>query len=223
MKNLLLIGGAVVAIAAFSIIGCDKDDITTLQTTSNAGRSIADQVNALAKEPLSNDELISLRWMREEEKLAHDVYITLYNKWRVNIFKNIAESEQTHQDAVLTLLIKYGIPDPAASKAVGVFSNPTLQDLYNQLVTRGNTSLMEAFKVGATIEDLDIYDLEDWLTKVDNRDIVYVYQNLNKGSRNHLRSFYSQIVSAGGTYTAQYITQAQLEAIVNSPKETGAW
>lgn len=60
--------------------------------------------------------------MCQEEKPAYDVYITLYNKWQVNIFKNIAASEQTYEDAVLTLLIKYGLPDPAASKAVGGIS-----------------------------------------------------------------------------------------------------
>ena len=31
--------------------------------------------------------------MREEEYLAYDVYVTLNNKWGVNIFKNISESE----------------------------------------------------------------------------------------------------------------------------------
>jgi hypothetical protein len=77
--------------------------------------------------------------------------------------------------------------------------------------------------VGATIEDLDIFDLNNWLTKVDNQDIQFVYQNLNKGSRNHMRSFYGQVVNAGGTYTAQFITQAELDAIINSTNETGSW
>ena len=71
--------------------------------------------------------------MREEEKLAHDVYVTLYAQWDLPIFQNISRSEQTHTDAVKTLIDRYGLTDPASSK-VGVFTNPDLQALYNDLV-----------------------------------------------------------------------------------------
>ena len=180
-------------------------------------------INAFPKETLNADELLSLKTMREEEKLANDVYLTLYNKWGVNIFTNIASSEQTHTNPVLTLLTKYELADPVGTNAVGVFSDTILQKLYTQLVTQGSTSTLNAFIVGATIEDLDIFDLNNWNSKVDNQDIKYVYQNLTKGSRNHMRSFYGQVTGSGGTYSAQYISQTELDAIINSPKETGSW
>ena len=91
------------------------------------------------------------------------------------------------------------------------------------MVIQGNTSSLEAFKVGATIEDLDIFDLNNWSARIDNQDIKFVYQNLTKGSRNHLRSFYSQITGKGGSYSAQYISKAEFDSIVNSGKETGSW
>jgi hypothetical protein len=91
------------------------------------------------------------------------------------------------------------------------------------LVTQGSTSTLNAFIVGATIENLDIFDLNNWNSKVDNQDIKYIYQNLTKGSRNHMRSFYGQVTGSGGTYSAQYISQTELDAIINSPKETGSW
>ena len=211
MKTLFLI----FALSIFTLTSCKKEVITS------PAADMTSQINALPSEPLNADEIKSLTLMREEEKLAHDVYLTLYNKWGVNVFNNIAASEQTHTDAILTLLNKYNLPDPAQTTVIGVFTDSTLQTLYNHLVAQGNLSSLEAFLVGATIEDLDIYDLNDWTIKVDNQDILYVFANLTKGSRNHLRSFYSQIVSAGGTYTAQFITQAELEAILNSPKESG--
>lgn len=213
MKIILIISIAIAT--AFS--SCKKNDVPT------PNNDITSQINAFPKEALSADEILSLKWMREEEKLAYDVYTTLYNKWNVNIFSNIASSEQTHTNAVLTLLTKYELTDPVGNNAVGVFSDSTLQNLYMQLVAQGSTSVAEGFKVGATIEDLDIFDLNNWSTKVDNQDIKFVYQNLTKGSRNHMRSFYSQIISSGGTYTAQFISQAELDAIINSPKETGSW
>ncbi|WP_020535490.1 DUF2202 domain-containing protein [Lewinella cohaerens] len=213
MKKIIIITFAL-ALALFSC----KDEEATVQPYN-----ITSQINNLPQEALNSDEIESLFIMREEEKLAHDVYTTLYNKWGVNIFQNIAASELKHTNAVLTLLTKYDLADPVDNNVIGVFSNPIIQDLYDQLVSQGNVSTLEAFKVGATIEDLDIFDLNNWMIKVDNEDISLVYANLTKGSRNHMRSFYSQIISSGGTYTAQYLSQAELDAIINSPMETGAW
>ncbi len=195
---------------------CKKEDVS-------ANNDITTQINAYPNEPLSAEEIQSLKIMREEEKLAHDVYVTLFNKWNVNVFSNISSSEQTHTNAISTLLKKYNIADPVGSNGIGVFTDSTLQNLYSSLITEGNKSVLNAFKVGATIEDLDIYDLNNWDTKIDNQDIKYVYQNLNKGSRNHMRSFYSQIINAGGSYTPQFISQAELDAIISTPKETGSW
>lgn len=208
----------------FLISSCSKDDSPASSANDNGNINIANlqaQINNLPKEPLNQTELTSLSFMREEEKLARDVYITLYNKWGVNIFTNISTSEQTHMESVRLLLTKYNLTDPVGSNPVGVFNNVTLQTLYNQLVALGNTSLPDAYKAGATIEDLDIFDLTNALTGIDNHDIRLVYDNLTKGSRNHMRSFYKNILNVGSTYTPQYITQAEFDAIFNSPMETG--
>jgi hypothetical protein len=222
MKNLLKNSGFIMLLMAllFTVASCSKDD-----TPANNGNiSIATlqaQITSLPKEPLTSAELTSISFMREEEKLARDVYITLYNKWGVNIFTNISASEQTHMDALLMLLNKYSLTDPVGSNAVGVFSNATLQNLYSQLVAQGNISILDAYKVGATIEDLDIFDLKTALIDIDNQDIRLVYDMLTKGSRNHMRSFYKNVLNVGGTYTPQYITQTEFDTIINSAMETG--
>lgn len=213
-----LIGTAMTVTLFFSVIlvSCSKN-----KDNRNTTNNLNSQVNNLPNEPLNTDERATLSFMREEEKLARDVYVFLYNKWVLPIFNNISSSEQSHMDAIVQLLNKYNLPDPVGSNGYGIFSNPLLQNLYTQLTTQGSVSLLDALKAGATIEDLDIYDLKLSLTKVDNHDIILVYNNLMKGSRNHLRSFYSNIINAGGTYTPQYITQAEFDAIINSPMETG--
>jgi hypothetical protein len=191
---------------------CAKDEVVV-------NTDLTSQINALPTEALNGEELSFLQLMREEEKLAHDVYVTLYEKWKVNVFLNISSSEQDHSDAVLTLLIKYKLSDPVGDNAVGVFSDTHLQDLYAQLVAQGSTSVLDAYKVGATIEDLDIFDLKNALSVTDNQDLKLVWENLSMGSRNHMRSFYGQIMGLGGTYLAQFITQAELDAIVSSANE----
>jgi hypothetical protein len=226
MKNLLKYSSFFMVVVAllFTVASCSKDNTLANNSNDNGNTNIANlqaQIISLPKEPLNPTELTSLSFMRDEEKLARDVYITLYNKWGVNIFTNISSSEQTHMESVLLLLNKYSLTDPVGSNAVGVFSNSILQNLYTQLVAQGNISILDAYKVGATIEDLDIFDLKNALLNIDNQDIQLVYDNLTKGSRNHMRSFYKSILNIGGTYTPQYITQAEFDAIINSAMETG--
>ena len=226
MKKVLKAGSFLLIAAALivSVASCSKDDTPANNGNNNGNINIANlqaQITSLPKEPLNSTELSSLSFMREEEKLALDVYITLYNKWGVNIFTNISSSEQTHMESVLLLLNKYSLTDPVGTNPVGVFNNTLLHVLYNQLVAQGNTSVLEAYKVGATIADLYIFDLKKALVNIDNQDIRLVYDMLPKGSRNHLRSFYRNVLNAGGTYTPQYITQAEFDVIINSAMETG--
>jgi hypothetical protein len=105
------------------------------------------------------------------------------------------------------------------TNARGVYANPVLQALYTQLVSQGRVSLLAAYQVGATIEDLDISDLNSSLAVTNNQDVRLVYDFLNKGSRNHMRSFYKNIKNWNGTYTPFYITQAEFDEIVNSAME----
>lgn len=170
---------------------------------------------------LTADETAGLLLMREEEKLARDVYLTLADQWGVRVFSNIASSEATHMAAMGDLITRYDLVDPIVNDVRGVFTNPDLQKLYNDLVARGSVSVNEAFQVGALIEDLDIYDLENLLAKTDKADIMVVYENLQKGSRNHLRAFTRQIERGGDTYEPAYISEVEYQTIVESGQERG--
>lgn len=194
-------------------------DLTTVDNSDFLKQD--DYFNALPTENLSQAEKDSLIQMREEEKLAHDVYTTLYETWGEKIFQNISDSEQTHTDMVKALLVKYGINDPAENKAIGEFTSSDIQKLYTELVNQGKTSVISALKIGALVEDLDIDDLNKLSKTVDNQDILTVYNNLEKGSRNHLRSFTKVISRNGDTYTPKYISVEEYESIINSASENG--
>ncbi len=172
---------------------------------------------------LSSNEVADLLHMREEEKLARDVYLALYDKWGLRVFQNIARAEQTHMDAVGDLLKTYGIPDPVAKTkdARGVFESPKLQDLYKQLVAQGSASEIEALKVGATIEDLDIKDLNEAISRTTHSDIQQVYENLKRGSENHMRAFMSNLRARGADYTPQYISEAEFQQILQGSNGRG--
>ena len=178
-------------------------------------------IKDIPESQLSNEEIDGLILMREEEKLARDVYNTLGEKWGMQIFTNIAKSEQTHTDAIKVLLDRYEIEDPVKNDSVGVFTSLELNGLYQNLLEQGNLSLLDALTVGAIVEDLDIKDLNELSAKTDNADIITTYNNLNKGSRNHLRAFMRLIKNNNGSYIPQYISQTEFDDIISSGQEKG--
>ena len=192
----------------------------------NAGsnnKSVSQTANVVDGGDLTEAEAAGLLYMREEEKLAHDVYITLYEKWGIQAFQNIAESENTHAQAVKALLDRYGLDDPAAGKAEGLFSNTDLQSMYDDLVAQGSQSMAAALKVGGAIEELDILDLQSELAHVEKSDIRLVYSNLLEGSSNHLRSFsrtYER--ETGETYQPQYLTAEAYTEIASGTTGRGS-
>ena len=169
---------------------------------------------------LSAAEQADLLFMREEEKLARDTYLTLYEKWNFSVFTNIAESEQSHMDAMLKLLKKYKLPDPVGSNGIGVFSDQTLQSLYNTLIAKGQVSGLEALKVGGLIEEKDMIDIKAAIERSQQDAIDAVYESLICGSRNHLRSFATNIQAlTSQPYVAQLLDPAEVSQILNSPME----
>ena len=180
-------------------------------------------ISEIKKSNLSEKEITGLIQMREEEKLARDVYTTLGDMWGMKIFSNISASEQTHTDAIKTLLLRYDIKDPVLNDTIGVFSSKSMQALYDSLVQKGKTSLLEALIVGATVEDLDIKDLETLKKETVKEDILVTYNNLQKGSRNHLRAFVKNIQANGGTYTPQYISIGDYNSIISAEQERGRY
>lgn len=195
------------------------------QGGGNAAFDSATLASTLASYPLqppSTAEAEGLAFMREEEELAHAVYAAHAMRWpTLPIFGNIAASETTHTTAVKALLDRYQLADPLAGLSPGAFKTPALQALYSQLVAAGSTSLVDALKVGVQIEELDIHDLQSRIAEVDNADILLVYDNLLRGSRNHLRSYMRNLTNQGGSYTPQYLSQAAFDAIVQSAMEPG--
>ena len=174
-----------------------------------------------ASQALTNAEVEGLKFMREEEKMARDVYRTLGDRWNLRSFSNINQAEQRHMDQVKTLMQSYGIADPVVSDEVGVFTNPQLAAMYTQLVQRGETSLPEALKVGALIEENDIKDLRDRLNATANPQIKATYGYLLQGSYNHLQAFVRQIERQGGSYTPLVLSQQELTEILAQGHRSG--
>ena len=167
---------------------------------------------------LTDTEQADLLYMREEEKLARDVYQYSFDLYGMKIFYNISKSEQRHMDYMLDLLTSYNIPDPASNE-IGVFTNTELQALYNKLIAKSQLSLLDALIAGATIEDVDIRDLDKCLTQTTKKNITTVYDKLNCASGNHMRAFSKQIVNRGGMYVPLYLSEERYRQVIAADHE----
>lgn len=215
---------ALVVVAMLAACGGGGDEPTAVaQATANRAPAAQEAgLAALPSQPLSVAEAQSLAFMREEEQLAHDVYLYSARLWTVlPIFSQIADSEASHAAAVQSLLDRYGLPDPLAGLPSGSFSTAEFQALYDELVAVSSLGLVDALRVGLQIEELDIRDIEAQKAVVANDDILRVYDQLLRGSRNHLRAYWQALLQQGGSYVPQYISQEQFDAILATPRETG--
>ncbi len=188
----------------------------------NNGRFLRENTNKIIPaQELTKAEQDSLIFMREEEKLARDVYLTLDEYFDVSLFGNIAKAEQKHMNAMKRLLDKYGISDPVTDDNIGLFMNPEFADFYNSNTVFGMT-IQDALLVGILIEEMDINDLQKSINSTNRSDIKNVYENLLRGSRNHLRAFVRKLESMGVIYEALLLDQSEADAIVNTPMERGS-
>ncbi len=182
---------------------------------SNRDETVPNELVLKGDVDLNPSDQEALIFMREEEKLAKDVYLAMYEQWGLPIFLNISSSEQSHTEAIKSLLDGYNVADPASDE-LGVFTNPDLQVLYNDLVAQGSQSLADALRVGAAIEEIDILDLQERLAQTENSDIQRVFNNLLQGSSNHLRAFTSTLTNqTGTTYQAQFMSTDDFQAIID--------
>ncbi|MGB4688841.1 MAG: DUF2202 domain-containing protein [Candidatus Nanopelagicales bacterium] len=148
---------------------------------------------ATSAQAAAKPDAAALQYMVAEEKLAHDVYVTLGDEYGLRVFTNIARSETQHQSAVARLLDKYGIKNPTLGDKVGVFDDPKLQKLYDDLVAKGMLSLQDALEVGVLVEETDIADLKEVIAGNEPAAVDRVLTNLLNASYKHLAAFERQL------------------------------
>ncbi|MBF0448786.1 MAG: DUF2202 domain-containing protein [Magnetococcales bacterium] len=187
---------------------------------SVSSRGLAIPAAAVAN-GLSAGEKRDLLHMVEEEKLARDVYHFLHKKWGLSQFNSIARSEEQHVKAVLSMVQKYALSDPITGSRPGSFQDIHLAKLYEDLVSKGSRSAVDALQVGGMIEELDIIDLENAIKGTNQGDIRQVYQRIQRGSFNHLRSFSHALELVGQPYQPGQLSQASFDSIIHSPMVSG--
>lgn len=199
---------------------CDKSEGIDANTYDSAEKKATTEQLVYCENLTFNQELTEadsagIMLMREEEKMAHDLYEVFFEKYNLQVFEKISASEDMHMNAMLNLIEGYNLIDPVLP-GTGMFSNEAIADLYNSLKEKGELSVEEALRVGAYVEEYDIIDLEELIAETKNSDIIKVYSNLLNGSQNHLRAFVSSLNALGITYTPQLLDEDYFTSIIES-------
>ena len=222
-KNIVLLSILFLVISCGNEVKENVEKIPEINEISNTVNEDTDvnkntivDANENRENGLSESENEWLLLMREEEKLARDVYSYLYEVYNQNIFWNIDDAEEKHKSAVLPLLEQFWLEDPIFDDTPWIFNSTEMDKLYKDLTEAWDVSLVEALKIGMTIEDLDIKDLNELLAGTTNEDIIRVYDNLLKWSYNHLRAFMKNLERKGWTYTPQFISQEEFDEILGN-------
>ena len=229
---------AISALSLLSVLLClpAGNALAAQQQKQQGGASTIDSASSTT---VDEHERLHLVFMREEEKLARDVYITLGMQYPyVNVFGNIVQSEERHTCSVCDKLQQYGITDPVTNNNVGVFSGEEFgvyfTEKFQQLTDRGTEGELEALYVGAYIEELDMIDIRQCPAVIvetidsveavsdcgkvytDNADIQRLYDSLLEGSESHLRAYVKKIEQriGEGNYQAQVLSQESIDAIL---------
>lgn len=245
MKRKLLKGAVAITFSFLALVSCDKQGLTnqtetipvemialngnstgttflavnssTGATTFNVtGLSCTFSVTA----DLTANEIEFLYAVREDEKVARDLYTSFYKKYALTPFANIGAAESNHIKAVERLFDYYQIKYPEVGPA-GVFANTTRQDLYNSLLSQGNISALEAFKVMAKDEETGIVNYKEVIKTIVNPNIKMVLENLTKASENHLKAAIRQITALGGVYTPVLMSVSEFDTIIASGFQQG--
>jgi hypothetical protein len=197
-----------------------NNDLTTAAHT-NLPKACACITEEFPTEKLSIHEKSAILLLREEEKFAHDIFTKMYEKWNVQSFENIRNSEERHMDAVLCLIDKYDLQDPTENRLPGEFKNQELAGLYKTISKKADMSLSDAFAVGAMVAVWDLSDLAEFEKDINNKDLLAVISELKRSGRNHLRAMNMNLDELGLTFTPVSINKEVYKNIVLSNKEPG--
>jgi len=165
---------------------------------------------------LNQDEIRDLRYTREEQKMALDLYQEFYMLYEHHVFDQIASSEEKNMEKVRNLLDVYGLVDPITGirELRGKFNNPTIQQHYDRFYALGIQSRTDALKVGAQVEEQDISHLQVQLSRTDNPLLQRTYEQLLQDSQKHLQAFVRNLEMEGQDYQATILSEERLKELL---------
>lgn len=159
--------------------------------------NLAHAEKAEASNDTADTEMLLLRQI-DEERMAYRLYTKLGEAHpRMRPFQNIPHAEKRHFNALVEYT-KANYPSSTDGKLDGDFHFESTQTLYNKWLAEGKASPQAAAQVGVQLEQLDIADIDEFLTTKPEPTLAQILKNLRRGSENHLAAFERQLSGSKG-------------------------
>jgi hypothetical protein len=156
------------------------------QARARDGAGLAAGTSQMAAGALTAAQRTELARLAEEEKLNHDLYTAFAKAYSLPLFENLAAAEANHLQALRALMDRYGIADPTAGKAAGVFASATVQAAYDRLPAQGKNGQQAALAAAQIVEKNTIARYSDALGGLNAPAAERVYSNLRAAETRHL-------------------------------------
>ena len=150
-----------------------------------AGVCAAAGLAAPAAAAMSGDEIASLKYARQQTKLARDVYQALERRWGSGMFSTLARSESRQTAQAKSLLSRYRVRDPVAGMPEGRFADPSFERLYRSYVRQGQWSRWDARSAALRMEKGAIRAFRARLLSAANPDLRRLLSQLQQVSTSH--------------------------------------
>lgn len=178
--------------------------------------AIALSFEAMAQESrLPSEEHGPILYTLQETKVVRDVYVALDAQWNNPLFKQLLITEKDHVDYLAKLVNLYGLNLPTAimEDEPGVFNDESLEKMYASMVATGRTSEIEAYQIGAKLEETLILEMTKIMNKTDVIKVFLAYQRVVKTSQYHLRLLVTKLRDLGVEYNPTVLSKADYDAI----------
>jgi len=207
----------------------DRDHNGTTSSEGNESHASFD-ITIYPTSTLTQPLKDAIAYMGNEERLAYDIYLTLYDFHLTNSsttikqLNNIArKSEIQHIGIVQSIAQRYALTSSDLSNITTAVANNTvtpetmprgtygiqaIQDLYDALYAKGTQSKEDALMVGCMVEVTDINDLDSYITLAQDSnatDVLEAFEVLRNGSYTHYWVFDKGLKNLGvaeGCYVA---------------------
>lgn len=158
---------------------------------------------------LSQGERDSLKYVKESEELAYKLYSTLYEMWEHETFNELKKAEKSHVDTIEKLITEYNI-------VVDSETSPYFKRLYTDFTKKALDSFNDALYIAATVEEMAIFDYNEYLKASTDERLKNIYTALSYRSMANLRLLNKQLEELGSRYEGKYLSIEEMRRILGS-------
>src|SRR6476620_4362177 len=174
-------------------------------------------VTKAQKITLSPAETKALINLHDNQKLSLFVYDSLYAIWGINPFGNIRSAESQHVNFLDDVADNYALEletnEPGNSAAT--FTTPQAETIYQESISKGSLSVVDALKMGARLEEMSLQVLHNAKAVTIKSDLLHTFDILAMGSKNNLQAFNRRLKMYGITYEPGFLEQKDFRNIIN--------